>query len=242
MASIEGMNLIHGGKRKHHKFSILVVGDTMTGKTALVRRYVSNMFKKDADSTIGIEYEGKAIVGHPRCEADLRLALWDLAGQRAFRNLIKGYYAKGDGCVLVVDLGRRSTFENLEFWLRETKQLMDKMVPYVVVGNKNDLRGEKRVVSEEEMMRFVGRHSNMHYMEASALNGKNVVRIFETLALEIVKDQRRRVNENDVDDFTKLEVELKRKGGGRSGCGGGCGCGGGLKRFFKCFGCGEGSG
>lgn len=245
MASVSGISVgvgktPMGKKRKHHKFSILVVGDTMTGKTALVRRYVSGVFKKDADSTIGIEYEGKAIVGHPRCQADLRLALWDMAGQRAFRNLIKGYYEKGDGCILVVDLGRRTTFENLGMWLKETKKLMDQLVPFIVVGNKSDLKDDKRVVSEEEMMRFVGEYSNMQYIEASALNGRNVNKIFETLALEIVKDKRQRQRPKfggsgsggSGDDFEKLEIELRKKDKG-GGCGG---CGVFFEKFFKCFG------
>ena len=204
---------------KHHKFNILVIGDTGTGKTALVKRYIYGKFSQDSSSTIGIEYESKTVLKHPKCNADLRLALWDAAGQRVFRNLIKGYFNNGDAVVLVVDLCNRRSFESLGEWLSETNALMLQMVPYVVIGNKLDkAKGDDREVSREELMKFVGEHQNMEYIEASALNGKNVRKAFEELIVRIVK------NSGVSEDVKKLEVELK-SGSAKKG----------WRRFFCCL-------
>lgn len=219
-----------GGVR-HHKFKLLVIGDTMTGKSALVKRYVNRAFKKENDSTIGIEYEGKTIIGYPKCEAELRLALWDTAGQRVFKNLIRGYFKSGDGVVLVVDLMRRSTFESMDYWLKETEGLMKKMTPFIVIGNKTDLidavgdgtairgavgDGTNREISEEEMSTFVGKYANMEYIETSALTGKNVDEAFERLVLRILERLSLGEDCDKSSDFKKLEVEMrkKREGGG----------------------------
>lgn len=213
---------------RHHKFNFLVIGDTMTGKTALVRRYVKGTFKKDNDSTIGIEYEGKSIVGHPKCEAELRLGLWDTAGQKIFKELIKGYFKSGDGIVIVVDLTKRSSYKGLGYWLKQCDGLMRKMTPVMVIGNKLDVaRGEKREITEEEMMKFVGKYNNMEYIEASALSGKNVSKAFENLIVRVL-DKMRAIDDRKSVDFRRLETELRNKRGN--------GCGKWIKRFFCCFG------
>lgn len=218
------------GSVRHHKFNLLVIGDTMTGKSALVKRYVNRVFKKENDSTIGIEYEGKVVIGHPRCETDLRLALWDTAGQRVFKNLIRGYFKNSDGVVLVVDLTRRSTFESLEYWIKETDGLMKGMTPFIVIGNKRDLVGgngakKEREISEEEMSVFVGKYANMEYIETSALTGKNVDEAFERLVLRILNKSGGSGSgvggggggEGNL-DFKKLEVELRKRRNGDDGC------------------------
>ncbi len=219
-------------EKKHHKFNILVIGDTMTGKSALVTRYIHGTFKNDHASTIGIEYEGKVILRHPKSEAELRLALWDTAGQRIFRNLIKSYYLNSNGVLLIVDLGRRKTFESLNYWLSETKNLMDKMTPFIVVGNKNDLKRDRRGVSEEEMRRFVGQYENMDYIETSALNGKNVAKAFEMLVVNILLKKSGEVREKD--DLKKMELEL-RKRNGSGGSGGSSGSGGCFRKWACCL-------
>lgn len=209
---------------RHHKFSFLIIGDTMTGKSALVQRYIHKTFKTSNDSTIGIEYEGKSIIGHPRCEADLRLALWDTAGQRAFRDLIKVYFKNGDGVILVVDLVNRSTFESLDYWLDQCNGLMRKMTPVMVIGNKLDLAGKgKREISEEEMLKFVGKYANMEYIETSALTGKNVDKAFEKLIMNVL-DKLGNDGEKGS-DFKKLEMELKKDRKRRRS----------WRRFFCCY-------
>ncbi len=232
---------------RNHKFNILVIGDTMTGKSALVQRYISGSFKHECDSTIGVEYEGKCILGK-NGTANLRMAIWDMAGQRVFRNLINRYYKGGDAVIIVVDLSRISTFESLEFWIKETDCLFDRHVPYVIVGNKIDLAKKRRQVSDEDIFEFIGKHTNMEYIKASALSGKNVNKVFDDLVLRILHNMGSSgvdgvggvggvdgvgVGVDSVDgvdkelnDFKKLELELRKKRE-RRWCG--------LRRFACCF-------
>ena len=205
-------------KRDHHKFNILVIGDTMAGKSALVKRYVHGKFDIDNSSTIGVEYEGKTIIDYPKCDVDLRLALWDASGQKAFVNIIKSYFRMTNGVILVVDLSKRNSYNNLHRWLTEIEVLMKKMIPVLVVGNKNDL-AEKRVVSTEEMFRFVGEYKNLDYIETSALTGKNVGNAFEQLVINILRHNGK---------YQNLELELAKKNSG-------CNSGYNIKRYFCCF-------
>lgn len=201
---------------KCHKFNFLVIGDTMTGKSALVKRYTNGHFKEGDDSTIGIEYDSKAIVGHPKTEAEIRLALWDTAGQKIFKDLIRGYFNKSDGVVVVIDVTREGAIRSLKYWLNETNKLLKNRVPFIVVGNKIDL--QKRAVSRNEMLKFVKEYNNMEYIETSALTGKNVVEAFESLVLRIIEEMNGFGMGGSDGDFQKLEMELRKNGASTCQC------------------------
>ena len=64
--------------------------------------------------TVGIDFVTKTM----QVEGEtLRLQLWDTAGQERFRALIPSYVKDADTCLIVLDLGLRASFDNLNRWL-----------------------------------------------------------------------------------------------------------------------------
>ena len=50
----------------------------------------------------------------------IKFEIWDTAGQEKFRSLAKVFYKNAAICVLIYDLTRHETFEELEnFWVEE---------------------------------------------------------------------------------------------------------------------------
>lgn len=89
------------------------------------------------------------------------------------------------GALLVYDIAKRASFENVERWLKE---LRDHAVPNIVimlVGNKSDLR-HLRGVSTEEAKQFAEQNS-LHFIETSALDSTNVEASFLTILKEIYR-------------------------------------------------------
>ena len=91
-------------------FKIIVIGDSSTGKTSLMRKYIDNKFEIIHDLTIGvefrtkiekIEYKGKEIV--------VKFHIWDTAGQESFRSIIKSYYRGVAGAIILFDVTDVST-------------------------------------------------------------------------------------------------------------------------------------
>merc|ERR1712007_253758 len=100
-------------------------------------------------------------------------------GER-FRSLAPMYYRGASGAVVVYDQTNSVTFERAQEWVRQVMQTSTN--PNIVIAlaaNKMDL-GE-RVVSLEKAEAFAEREGLL-LMETSAKTGKNVARLFETIA------------------------------------------------------------
>ena len=163
-------------------FKILTIGESGVGKTCILRRYVENKFLKNHLATIGIDFKTKNVVVNSK---EIKLKIWDTAGQDRFRNITNQYYKGADGIFLVFDLTDRSTFEKIENWMKQiTANTHSEEIGLVLLGNKCDSEG--RVVQESEgidMATTLG----IKYFETSALNGYNINESFQFLTEEIMR-------------------------------------------------------
>ena len=85
--------------------------------------------------------------------ATVKLQIWDTAGQESFRSITRSYYRGAAGALLVYDITRRDTFDNLRRWLKEARQNSTQNMVIMLIGNKTDLE-PKRAVSYEEGRRL----------------------------------------------------------------------------------------
>jgi Ras-related protein Rab-18 len=97
----------------------------------------------------------------------IKMTIWDTAGQERFRTLTSSYYRGAQGIMLVYDVTRRDSFENLSKWLEEVEMYhpgRGRDVVKLLVGNKVDC---DRVVTQEEAEAWA-RSKGMLFLEASA--------------------------------------------------------------------------
>lgn len=111
--------------------------------------------------------------------------LWDLGGQPHFKHVRSTFYQGAVGAMLVYDITRRSTFDNLENWRKELLKTVKEEPVTVVIGNKVDL-SNLREVRTEDGKRYA-KEINASFFETSAKNGENVEAAFNLLVKEIIK-------------------------------------------------------
>ena len=114
----------------------------------------------------------------------IRIQLWDTAGQEAYRSITRSYY-KSAACVFIVyDISDKKSFNDVEIWLKDCREICFKSVLIYLIGNKSDLE-DKRQVTIEEGKQFAD-ENNLKFYETSALNGNNIEEIFVNSATDLV--------------------------------------------------------
>ena len=169
-------------------YKICVVGNGGVGKTSMVLRYCENSFKESYLMTIGSNFSTKTVKlpNHP--ELQVKLQLWDLAGQKHFSFVRPPFYRGATGIIYVFDLSRRSSFADLLEWRDEVEKVIGQK-PSILVGNKLDIaRQGHREVAEQEGEALKGEMHVMKYVETSAKEGDSVESVFKVLTLEILKN------------------------------------------------------
>ena len=164
------------------KLKIMVLGESMVGKTCLINRYTNDKFGGRYLCTVGIDFQKKRIEKNNK---KILLQIWDTAGQERFRNVTKNYFHNSQGFILAYDINNRESFEKVEYWIEEIKSKADENIKCILIGTKCDM--DKREVNEEEGIEL-GQKFGYKFLETSAKENINVNETFETLVSEIISD------------------------------------------------------
>jgi small GTP-binding protein len=166
-----------------YAFKLILGGDGAVGKTSMVHRFVEDKFESDYKGTIGVSIMKKEC-NFEGLDTNVRFVIWDLAGQTQFRRIRKTYLLNAEAGLIVFDVTRRETFENIKNWLEEVRSVAPKIV-LILVGNKIDLEGQREVSREEGEK--LAEDLGIPYIETSAKTGDNIEDAFRMLALEGIK-------------------------------------------------------
>ena len=164
-------------------FKILTLGESSVGKTCILRRYVEGQFFKNQISTIGIDFKSKNLKINNH---EIRLNIWDTAGEERFRNITSQYYKGAEGIILVFDLTKKESFDKINDWIKQIKlNTQSDEIAIVLLGNKKDLV-DMRVISFEEGKERAEAFG-IKFFETSALDGSGIEDAFLCLSEEIMK-------------------------------------------------------
>ncbi len=125
-------------------FKIVLVGDSGVGKTNLLTRFSKNEFSLESKTTIGVEFATKTITteqGHV-----IKAQIWDTAGQDRYRAIASSYYKGAAGALVVYDITKPNSFQNVEKWLKELRDHGAEDMILMLIGNKSDLEKDRQVL------------------------------------------------------------------------------------------------
>jgi Ras-related protein Rab-1A len=169
--------------KKEAKYKILILGDSKVGKSCFLTRYADKTYQEDYLSTIGMDYK---IKNYELENGDIiKLYIWDTAGQDRFRSITSNYYKGADGIILIYDITKQETFNNVRNWITSIKEEAPAKVVLVLVGNKVDDE-KNRAVQQSEGEKIADEY-NLPFLECSAKSDINVTETFDVLIKKIVE-------------------------------------------------------
>jgi small GTP-binding protein len=167
---------------------ILVIGDVAVGKTSLVNRVVYNSFSEKYKATIGCEFGIKIMKIDGE---EVRIQLWDLAGQDRLGGISRLYCRDAHGALVVTDITREDTLEKAIGWKsivdEQTASNTGEPIPMILCVNKYDLADSSVQINEEKLEQFA-KEKNFHSaFFTSAKTGMNSEIAVETLVRQVLK-------------------------------------------------------
>ncbi len=197
--------------------NLILLGDSTVGKTSFIERYFKNYFG-NCLTTIGVDSQIKIIKINNELH---KLFIWDTAGQEKYRSLPKKYYKNADGILLLFDVTKQESFNNVSNWIKEindNSNQNNQNLNIILIGNKIDM--DNRIISKENA-EIKSKNLNIKYFEASC---KYNINIFEVVS-EIVIDcyNKKKMNENINDNSQKTNLRYLNNDDDESGSKGCCG-------------------
>ncbi|XP_035829283.1 ras-related protein Rab-23 [Aplysia californica] len=170
---------------------VVVVGNGAVGKSSMIQRYCKGIFTRDYKKTIGVDFLERQIEVDGE---DVRLMLWDTAGQEEFDAITKAYYRGAQACVLAFSTVDRESFEAIELWKRKVEDEVGD-IAMVLVQNKIDLIDDAVVHTRET--EELAKKLRLRFYPTSVKENLNVEEVFRYLAEKYI-DQLNSVVEEKV--------------------------------------------
>ncbi|XP_035228308.1 ras-related protein Rab-23-like [Stegodyphus dumicola] len=154
---------------------VVVVGNGAVGKSSMIQRYCKGIFTHSYKKTIGVDFLERQIDYNGE---DVRLMIWDTAGQEEFDAITKAYYRGAQACILVFSTVDRDSFKAIESWKRKVENECGE-IPMVIVQNKIDLIDQATVTKDEAEL--LARRLKLDFFRISVKEDYNVSEVFRHL-------------------------------------------------------------
>ena len=152
------------------RHKIIFVGDAGVGKTTIIARIMDSPFNEVYEPSIGVDFMSKIIKYRGQ---NIKLQIWDTAGQEKYKGLIPSYVRNSSIVFLVYDISVKSSFDNIPKWISFIRSIENTTL--VLCGNKIDL--EKREVTKEEG-EALAQKEGIAFYETSAKTGDGIKSMF----------------------------------------------------------------
>ena len=202
----------HGGVLSNitysYLFKVSLIGDSSTGKTSILLRFIDDYFSEDTKSTIGVDFKLVSLELEPKVYA--KMQIWDTCGSERFKSLTSSFIKTCSAFILVFDLTRRSTFKNIDHWIQIVKENTSPKF-LILIGNKCDLKEERNI--DKDIILDYCEKNLFNYMELSAKNNLNIEKLFKEVAYQLYNDIKKNEQNNIKSigyrgNFSDIQVKL----------------------------------
>ena len=201
-------------EKNYENKKIILLGDSMVGKTSFINRFFSEGFDPNLTSTIGLNERTK-IINYQ--DIKYKIQIWDTAGQERFESIPRQYYEKMDGVFLFYDVTSEQSFNNILKWLKDIYENGNDNLIIYILGNKVDLIKERKITFDMGMNLY--RQKNIKFMEISCKLDLNISEVVYCMIYDIIRIENNDKNESfSIGDYTSEKKNNNNKDINREYC------------------------
>jgi small GTP-binding protein len=201
-------------------FKVALIGDSGTGKTSILIRFIEDYFLEDTKSTIGVDF--KIVSLQLDSKAYAKMQIWDTCGSERFKSLTSSFIKTCSAFILVFDLTRPSSFQSIENWIKTIRENISPKF-MILIGNKSDLI-EQRAVNKNFILEYCQKRF-FNYMEISAKTNNNIERMFKEVAYQLYMNIKKNEKDKNIKSvnaggsFTNIKMNLNNENNqNKKGC------------------------
>jgi small GTP-binding protein len=195
----------------NNELKIIIVGNSGTGKTSYVNKWVKDEFTEQYHVTIVSEFSYKVTEYKGKI---YKINIWDLAGMDQNICITKIFSKDAHGCVVLTDITNEKSLESSIKWkesIDETTKFLDGgLIPCILIRNKIDLLN-KDINDDNKIKEFVEKNNFINVFNTSAKTGIGIEESMYYLIGNII-DRLEKVggNKNLIKDRKSIVLEKKK--------------------------------
>ena len=163
---------------------LLLLGDLSVGKSSFIYRFIYDKFNPEEMKTSGLDMQSSDIAVD---KTIVRVQLWDTVGEEKFKSINKNLILKVQGIILVFDITKKETFDNIETWINLIQEQIGNKIKILIVGNKIDLE-EERIMKKKEAKAYF-KKQKLKYVETSCKNGHNIKKAISYICKKLIESK-----------------------------------------------------
>jgi len=166
-------------------FKIVMFGEETEAKRNLANKHMISLFSSSQADSLGVDFEVKSLSVD---DFKIKLQVWDISGERRFRDMLPKYISHARGGLFVYDVAEKSSLTNIDFWISLIKKELPKeeIFPIIAVGIVPEAVNQRQVTSKDTKI-LAELHKLDGYVECSISSGSNIEEMFETLSKLILE-------------------------------------------------------
>ena len=194
-----------------NEFKVVLVGDKGVGKTSLLKRISDNCFLPSYIPTLEADLSTIIYkVIHDKKQKNVKIRLWDTAGDHSFKVVTKIMLQGAKAVLLVYDITNENSWINISGWLENIKQGVENDTIICLVGTKKDLYGMRKV--DLENGKEFAENNNLEFIEISSKTNDGIEELLKGLIIKLIKvDVTCTSNKTEPTRLSKKYFEPKKK-------------------------------
>lgn len=185
---------------------VVVLGNSSVGKSTILHYAKHNRFVDQMESTIGCDFFAKVVTLDQ--DKQVKLLIWDCAGQEIFRSFTQNFLRGASIILIVYDVTSIESFNNLKIWLDETEARPEAKI--VICGNKSDLKSKIKSLDYINELKNTFINKEIHYFGlVSGKLGTNIDNLFKFIAKIIIDTQDINNNQYNYNNTIKIDYNSK---------------------------------